>query len=81
MPTMSKTEMMVSKIFSARFCMAILLTTTACIGFLKGRLSDEGFMSLAGAVVTAYFLKIPETPKLETKPETKKETNGQPDTK
>lgn len=57
MPEMSKSDVVVSKTFSARFIMAVLLTGTACLGFLKGKLSDEGFMSLAGAATTAYFMK------------------------
>ena len=48
---------MVSKTFSARFIMAVMLTATACVGFLKDKLSDEAFTALAGAAVTAYFMK------------------------
>lgn len=65
---MTKTEMMVSKTFSARFIMAVMLTATACIGFLKGRLPDEAFTALAGAAVTAYFLKSPSDNKPDTQP-------------
>ena len=67
---MTKTDMMVAKTFSARFLMAIMLTATACLGFLKDKLADEAFMSLAGAAVTAYFMrKEPEIPpKKEDKP-------------
>ncbi len=70
---MRKTEMMVSKTFSARFLMALMFSLTACIGFLKGKLADEAFMSLVGAVVTAYFLKSPTDEKrnVEVKPEEK----------
>ena len=54
---MTKSDMIVSKTFSARFIMATMLTLTACIGFLKDKLSDEAFMSIAGAAITGYFLK------------------------
>lgn len=54
---MTKTDMMVSKTFSARFLMAIMLTATACAGFLTGKLPDEAFTALVGAAVTAYFMK------------------------
>lgn len=69
---MTKSDMMVSKTFSARFIMAVMFSLTACIGFLKGKLPDEAFMSLVGAVVTAYFMKGSgdeiKIPKIETKP-------------
>ncbi len=57
MADMSKSDVMVAKTFSARFIMAIMLTSTACLGFLKDKLSDEAFMGLAGAACTAYFMK------------------------
>ena len=55
--TMTKGEMALSKTFSARFLMAIMLTGTACYGFIIGKLPDEAFTALVGAAVTAYFMK------------------------
>jgi hypothetical protein len=46
-----------SKLSSARFLMAIMFSLTACVAFLTGKLPAEGFMSLVGAAVTAYFMK------------------------
>lgn len=46
---------MVEKIFSAKFLMAIMFSVTACIAMLKGHLSVEAFMALAGVVIQSYF--------------------------
>ena len=68
---MTKTDMMVSKTFSARWIMAVMFSTTACIGFLKHILPPEAFMSLVGAAVTAYFLKSPSDVKPSEEPKDK----------
>ena len=68
--------MMVSKTFSARFLMAVMLTATACLGFLKDKLSDEAFMSLAGAAITAYFMRNDRNQQQDVKPDAKPEPPG-----
>ena len=64
MANMTTVQMMTSKTFSARFLMAIMLTATACLGFLKDKISDEAFTGLVGAAVASYFMKKDE-PRVE----------------
>lgn len=65
MANMTTVQMMTSKTFSARFLMAIMLTATACLGFLKDKISDEAFTGLVGAAVASYFMKKDE-PRVES---------------
>lgn len=48
---------MVEKLFSAKFIMALMFSFTACYAMVKGHLSVEAFMALAGTVVSGYFNK------------------------
>ena len=48
---------MVEKIFSAKFLMALMFSATACFAMMKGTLSVEAFMALAGTAVSGYFNK------------------------
>jgi hypothetical protein len=64
---MTKSDMAVSKVFSARFLMSIMLTGTACAGFLLGKINDELFLPLVSACVTAYFMRRPDETVVEKK--------------
>ena len=44
-----------SKIFSARFWMAIAFTLTACWGFANGKITGETFIPIVIIVVQSYF--------------------------
>lgn len=46
-----------AKLLSARFWLAIGFGVTACMAFLKGIMSTDAFLGLAGGVITGYQLK------------------------
>lgn len=68
---MTKMEMAVSKTFSARFVMSVMLVGTACVGFLNGKVNDELFLPLVSAVITACFMR--REGQVDSKPEVKPE--------
>ena len=52
---MTKSDMMVSKVFSARFIVTILLVSTACILSYQNKFPDEAFVGLVTLAVNGYF--------------------------
>lgn len=66
---MNKIEMVLNKLFSARWLMAVLFSLTTCYGFLIGKVPADAFIPILGVVVTFYFSKSPtDNPKPEAKP-------------
>lgn len=63
---MGKSEMVLSKTFSARWLMATMFSSTTCIGLLIGRIPPEAFITILGVVVTFYFSKSPTESQAKT---------------
>lgn len=64
---MSKIEMILSKMFSARWLMTVMFTSTICYGFLKGMVETPVFITIVNGVVVFYFSKSPSDSKKESK--------------
>lgn len=56
---MTKSDMAVSKVFSARFLVVVIMTLAGCYMALRGVPIDNQFSTLWGVVVTYYFGKGP----------------------
>ena len=52
-----KGGVLLTKVQSGRFWMAIMFTITACAGFLMKLFPGEAFATLLGVIVNAYFYK------------------------
>lgn len=72
---MTKGEMALSKTFSARFWVVILMTVCGCYMAIHNKTIDSQFGTLWGVVVTYYFGKSEQSSPF-TKPEVKTEVSN-----
>lgn len=50
-------QRLINKVTSARFLMSIGITTVLCIMAVRGDVSSEAFIGIAGTVIGYYFNK------------------------
>lgn len=48
-------QILINKIFSARFILTVLIGGTLCVGFINGKVQAEAFVGIATYIVHAYF--------------------------